>query len=97
MLPARAHTPTQSDNDEDDVEDLLDQTIIPKIERPATPPASATTIPVTPKQKQPAPTSPPPRPHKPRMEALGLSPDLHVPGGMSNELRRSRQDPVLNP
>jgi transposase InsO family protein len=97
MLPTRAHTPTQSDNDEDDVEDLLDQTIIPKIERPTTPPASTTTIPVTPKQKQPAPTSPPPRPHKPRVEALGLSPDLRVPGGMSNELRRSRRDPVPNP
>ena len=96
-LPARAHTPTQSDNDEDDVESLLDQTTIPKIERPKTPPASTTTIPVTPKQERSAPTSPPPRPHKPRVEALGLSPDLRVPGGMSNELRRSKRDPVPNP
>ena len=31
-LPICAETSTQSDNDKDDVEDLLDQTIIPKIE-----------------------------------------------------------------
>ena len=85
-LQIRAQTPTQSDNDEDDVENLLDQTIIPKIERPNTPPASTTTLPVTPKQEHPTPTSLPPRPHKSRVEALGLSPDLRVPGGMSNEL-----------
>ena len=96
-LQIRAQTPTQSDNDEDDVENLLDQTIIPKIERPNTPPASTTTLPVTPKQERPAPTSPPPRPHKSRVEALGLSPDLHVLGGMSNELRQSKRKPVPNP
>ena len=32
MLPVCAHTPTQSNNDEDNVESLLDQTTIPKIE-----------------------------------------------------------------
>jgi len=32
MLPARAQTPMQSDNEEDDVEDLLDQTPSPNIE-----------------------------------------------------------------
>src|SRR5712672_2421580 len=96
-LPTRAETPTQSDNDEDDIEDLLDQTTVPKIERPTTPPASTTRLPVTPKQEHPVPMSPPPRPQSTRIEVLPMSPDLHVLGGMGNELRRSKQAPILNP
>jgi len=65
-LPIHAETPTQSDNDEDDVEDLLDQTQIPKIERPTTPLASTTRLPVTPKQECPVPISPPLRPQSTR-------------------------------
>src|SRR5712672_4134990 len=86
-LPTRAETPTQSDNDEDDVEDLLDQTTVPKIEQPTTPPASTTRLPVTPKQEHPAPMSPPPRLQSTCIEVLPMSLDLHVPGGMGNELR----------
>src|SRR5882757_2940973 len=96
-LPTRAETPTQSDNDEDDVEDLLDQTQIPKIERPTTPPASTTRLPVTPKQERPAPMSPPPRLQSTRVEVLPMSSDLRVPGGMGNELRRSKRAPIPNP
>jgi len=86
MLPAHMLTPTPSDSEEDAVEDLLDQTLIPKIERPNTPPNSTTTIPVTPKQNHPATTSPPPRLQLTRIEVLPMSLDLHVPGGMGNEL-----------
>src|SRR5712672_2285804 len=86
-LPICTETPTQSDNDEDDVEDLLDQTQIPKIERPTTPPASTTRLPVTPKQEHPVPISPPPRPQSTCVEVLPMSSDLHVPGRMGNELR----------
>ena len=78
--------PTQSDNDEDDIEDLLDQTQIPKIERPTTPLASTTRLPVTPKQECPVPISPPLRPQSTRVEVLPMSSDLRVPGGMGNEL-----------
>jgi len=96
-LPTCAETPTQSDNDEDDVEDLLDQTTVPKIERPTTPPASTTRLPVTPKQECPTPMSPPPRLQSTHIEVLPMSPDLRVPGGMGNELRRSKRAPIPNP
>src|SRR5712671_19873 len=86
-LPACAQTPTQSDNDEDNVEDLLDQIPSPNIERPNTPPATSTTIPVTPRREHPKPRSPPLRPQNTRVEVLPPSPDLHVPGRMGNELR----------
>jgi len=85
-LPTCTETPTQSDNDEDDIEDLLDQTTVPKIERPTTPPASTTRLPVTPKQERPTPMSPPPRPQSTCVEVLPMSPDLRVLGGMGNEL-----------
>ena len=86
-LPICTETPTQSNNDEDNIEDLLDQTVIPKIEWPTTPPASATRLPVTPKQEQPAPISPPLRLQSMHIEALlPMSPDLHIPGGMGNKL-----------
>src|SRR5712672_41090 len=95
-LPTCALTPTPSDSEEDTVEDLLDQTRIPKIERPTTPPASTTTIPVTPKQEHPATMSPPPRPQSTRIEVLPMSSDLHIPGRMGNELQRSKQALILN-
>src|SRR5712672_4565471 len=96
-LPTRAEMPTQSDNDEDDVEDLLDQTQIPKIERPTTPPASTTRLPVTPKQERPVPMSPPPRPQSTRVEVLPMSSDLRVLGGIGNKLQRSKQALIPNP
>src|SRR5882757_3888124 len=96
-LPTRARTPTPSDSEEDAVEDLLDQTRIPKIERPTTPPASTTTIPVTPKQERPVTISPPPRPQSTRVEVLPMSSDLRVLGRMENELQRSKRALILNP
>src|SRR5712671_2294668 len=96
-LPTHPLTPTPSNSEEDTVEDLLDQTRIPKIKQPTIPPASTTTIPVTPKQECPATMSPPPRPQSTHVEVLPMSLDLRVPGGMGNELRRSKRAPIPNP
>src|SRR5258707_4760612 len=95
--PVRAASPHSDDSDADDVEDLLDPKVEPQSVRPATPPPIAQPPPSTPSPKSEPPNSPPPRQSAQRTEVLPPTPELRVPGGMENALRKGTRTRVPNP
>ena len=100
MPQIRAPSPTPTMGSEDDIEDIL----LPKVERPQTPPINLLPLPTTPKKELKAPTLPPPRQSAVHTQQLPLTPELRMPGGMQQQLRevdvapqRSTQTCVPNP
>ena len=83
MPQPRVTSPALTEGSEDDIEDML----LPKVERPQTPPTQEPTLPTTPKKELRPPTSPPPRQSAVRTQQLPLTSELRMPGGMQQQLR----------
>ena len=96
-LPVRAQSPTHSDNDDEDVEDLLEQTPSPSVNRPTTPPANTTNTPITPTRERSDNNPSPPRPQNSRAEVPPPPSDFRAPGGTEQPLRRSTRPRHPNP
>ena len=83
MPQPRVTSPALTEGSEDDIEDML----LPKVERPQTPPIQGPTLPTTPKKELKPPTSLLHCQSAVHTQQLPLTPELRMPGGMQQQLR----------
>ena len=83
MPQPRVTSPALTEGSKDDIEDML----LPKVERPQTPPTQGPTLPTTPKKELKPPTSPPRHQSAVHTQQLPLTSELRMPGGMQQQLR----------
>ena len=85
----REPSPAASDSSEEEVNNMLDNDNHP-IQRPATPPQRASTVPVTPERPRSTPISPPIQRDTTCIGNRSLSPDPQLPGGFNERLQRAQ-------
>ena len=82
MPQPQVTSPALTERSKDDIEDML----LPKVERPQSPPIQGPTLPTTPKKELKPPTSSPPCQSAVHTQQLPLTPELRMPGGMQQQL-----------